>query len=80
MRPGRRARTDAGADSKVADGAGSLAGEQRALHWPLAFPEVFARDNPGFDVIVGNPPWEEVKVEELAFYARTGRDPRTVGR
>ena len=60
----------AGADSKVADSAGSLAGEQCVLHWPLAFPEVFARDNPGFDVIVGNPPWEEVTVEELAFYAR----------
>jgi hypothetical protein len=27
------------------------------LHWPLEFPEVFDRDNPGFDVIVGNPPF-----------------------
>lgn len=40
------------------------------FHWPLAFPEVFAGGKPGFDVIVGNPPWEEVTVEELAFYAR----------
>ena len=58
-----------GAESKLADQAGQLAGEQRALHWPLAFAEVFARENPGFDVIVGNPPWEEVTIEELAFYA-----------
>ena len=42
----------------------------RALHWPLAFPEVFSGERPGFDVVVGNPPWEEVTVEELAFYAR----------
>lgn len=28
-----------------------------ALDWPLAFPEVFGRDRPGFDAIVGNPPW-----------------------
>jgi hypothetical protein len=58
-----------GAESKLADKARSLAREQRALHWPLAFAEVFARENPGFDVIVGNPPWEEVTIEELAFYA-----------
>jgi hypothetical protein len=27
------------------------------LHWPLAFPEVFARDLTGFDVVVSNPPF-----------------------
>ena len=27
------------------------------LHWDLVFPEVFARKNPGFDAIVGNPPF-----------------------
>jgi len=27
------------------------------FHWPLEFPEVFQRDNGGFDVIVGNPPF-----------------------
>ena len=45
----------------------------RFFHWPLEFPHVFDRDRPGFDVVVGNPPWEEVTVEELAFYAL--RDP-----
>jgi hypothetical protein len=59
----------AGAASELADRAQTLAEEQRALHWPLAFPEVFDREQPGFDVIVGNPPWEEVTIEELAFYA-----------
>ena len=29
----------------------------RGFHWELEFPEVFGRDNPGFDVIVGNPPF-----------------------
>ena len=29
------------------------------LHFPIAFPEVFLRDRPGFDVILGNPPWQE---------------------
>jgi methylase of polypeptide subunit release factors len=27
------------------------------FHWEIEFPEVFARDNPGFDTIVGNPPF-----------------------
>ena len=27
------------------------------LHWELEFPEVFERENPGFDAIVGNPPF-----------------------
>jgi hypothetical protein len=57
-------------DVAVPDVAAVLAREMRFLHWPLAFPEVFAGDKPGFDVVVGNPPWEEVTVEELAFYAR----------
>lgn len=41
-----------------------------AFHFPVEFPEVFLRRNPGFDVILGNPPWEKVKVEEHAFWAR----------
>lgn len=39
-------------------------------HMPLLFPEVFLRDNPGFDVLVGNPPWEELMVEETKFWLR----------
>ena len=37
-----------------------LAGDKparRPFHWPLEFPEVFARERGGFDGIVGNPPF-----------------------
>ncbi|MGV2931050.1 Eco57I restriction-modification methylase domain-containing protein [Vreelandella venusta] len=27
------------------------------LHWPLEYPEVFVREAPGFDAVVGNPPF-----------------------
>jgi hypothetical protein len=27
------------------------------FHWPVDYPEVFDRDNPGFDVVIGNPPF-----------------------
>lgn len=30
---------------------------RRPFHWPLAFPEVFVRENGGFDAFVGNPPF-----------------------
>jgi hypothetical protein len=34
-------------------------GGQQVLpfHWEIEFPEVFGRDNPGFDALVGNPPF-----------------------
>jgi hypothetical protein len=37
------------------------------LHWHLQFPRVFAGG--GFDVILGNPPWERVKLQEQEFFA-----------
>jgi hypothetical protein len=40
------------------------------FHFPVAFPEVFLRDRAGFDVLLGNPPWEKTQVEEHAFWAR----------
>jgi hypothetical protein len=38
-------------------------------HMPVLFPEVFLRDNGGFDVLIGNPPWEKLKVEEHQWWA-----------
>jgi hypothetical protein len=40
------------------------------FHFPIAFPEVFLRERAGFDVLLGNPPWEEATLEEHAFWAR----------
>ena len=52
--------------------AQDLCQQYRPLHWPLVFPRVFDRERkrPGFDVVIGNPPWKEVTVEELSFYGR----------
>ncbi|MDI9736446.1 MULTISPECIES: Eco57I restriction-modification methylase domain-containing protein [Pseudomonadaceae] len=41
--------------------------EARVLHWPLAFPQVFAQG--GFDCVLGNPPWEHVELKEEEFFA-----------
>lgn len=40
----------------------------RAFHWPLAFPEVII-GNGGFDLVIGNPPWERIKLQEEEFFA-----------
>ncbi len=37
--------------------------ELRPAHMPYLFPEVFLRHDGGFDVLLGNPPWEKIKVE-----------------
>ncbi|MFF5375792.1 Eco57I restriction-modification methylase domain-containing protein [[Kitasatospora] papulosa] len=61
----------------------------RFFHWHLEFPEVFAVPESGagvqpgtgwaggFDAVVGNPPWERVKLQEQEFFAQ--RDPRIAG-
>lgn len=41
----------------------------RPGHFPVMFPEVFLRPGAGFDVVLGNPPWEKVKVEEHLWWA-----------
>lgn len=38
-----------------------------AFHWHLQFPEVFAKG--GFDCVLGNPPWERMKLQEQEFFA-----------
>ena len=39
----------------------------RGFHWPLEFPAVMARG--GFDAVIGNPPWERIKLQEQEFFA-----------
>lgn len=45
----------------------NLAERHRFFHWYVAFPEIMQRG--GFDVILGNPPWERVKLQEQEFFA-----------
>jgi hypothetical protein len=55
--------------------------EVRAFCWELTFPELFFepdtvgvgirnRERPGFDVMVGNPPWEKIRPYQKEFFAR----------
>lgn len=45
---------------RPAEGMNALQGGAfpvRPFHWQVEFPEVFERENPGFDAIMGNPPF-----------------------
>lgn len=52
------------------DTARAVAAERTFFHWTLEFPEVFADpsgrplENPGFDAVIGNPPWEMLRADQ----------------
>ncbi|MDZ8068550.1 MAG: N-6 DNA methylase [Nostoc sp. DedQUE08] len=52
---------------RIVDAANKLAEDKHFFHWPLEFPEVFEQD--GFDCVLGNPPWERIKLQEKEFFA-----------
>lgn len=67
-----------------------LAQHYRFFHWHLAFPQVFrvpsGAETPsdemcgwagGFDVVLGNPPWEHVEIKEQEWFAQ--RSPKIAG-
>lgn len=53
--------------NKIVDAANNLAEEKHFFHWCLEFPEVFEQG--GFDCVLGNPPWERIKLQEKEFFA-----------
>ncbi|MDR2598014.1 MAG: N-6 DNA methylase, partial [Treponema sp.] len=54
----------------VEDEAERIAAENRFFHWHLEFPEIFAvQSQGGFDCVLGNPPWERIKLQEEEFFA-----------
>jgi len=39
------------------------------LDWQKTFPQIFSRQNPGFDAVIGNPPWERFSLKNREFFA-----------
>lgn len=62
----------ASADAQLEGHAYGLAEQYRFFHWPLEFPDVFAQE--GFDVMLGNPPWERIKLQQQEFFATRDAD------
>ena len=56
------------------DQASSIAGRENFLHWEAAFPGVWrywqnVRPAGGFDAVIGNPPWDRIKLQEVEWFA-----------
>ena len=54
--------------------AKEVADRESFLHWEVAFPGVWHRwqdDEPvgGFDAVIGNPPWDRIKLQEVEWFA-----------
>ena len=54
--------------------AGSVADREGFLHWEVAFPGVWRgwqaiRPQGGFDAVIGNPPWDRIKLQEVEWFA-----------
>ena len=52
----------------------SIARREGFLHWQVAFPGVWKqwqdqRPQGGFDAIIGNPPWDRIKLQEVEWFA-----------
>ena len=65
---------------KLLKQARQLAGEERFLHWQVSFPGVWrdwanaglADDGGrigGFDAVIGNPPWDRMKMQQVEWFA-----------
>ena len=52
--------------------------DPKALDWHKSFPSIFGKGSAvGFTCVIGNPPWERVKVQDREFFSLT--DPITAG-
>lgn len=56
-----------GVKEELLEEVGRVAAQYQFFHWHLAFPEAFIRG--GFDVMLGNPPWEHTELKEKEWFA-----------
>jgi len=74
-----RAKSDANAFAAILAKTRELIDEERFLHWQVTFPGVWSEWRSeklvgGFDAIIGNPPWDRMKLQEVEWFAARRRE------
>lgn len=65
--------------TEILDKCLELINEERFLHWQVVFPGVWSewesnKLNGGFDAVIGNPPWDRMKLQQVEWFAARKRD------
>ena len=76
--PGSVDGSEAGFETMWQD-ARAVADREGFLHWEVAFPGVWrgwqaVRPRGGFDAVIGNPPWDRIKLQEVEWFATRAPD------
>lgn len=79
--PNRSAATAAEAErfAQIVDQARELIADERFVNWQVTFPGVWSDWTTtglsgGFDAVIGNPPWDRMKLEQVKWFAARRRE------
>ncbi|WP_420417414.1 Eco57I restriction-modification methylase domain-containing protein [Pacificispira sp.] len=75
----RRGRPEGARFTSILDAARTLVSEERFLNWQVAFPGVWREWESnnlvgGFDAVIGNPPWDRIKLQQVEWFAARRRE------
>lgn len=74
-----RAKSEAKDFAAILTKSRELVAEENFLHWQVTFPGVWSEWDKdtlvgGFDAIIGNPPWDRMKLQEVEWFAARRRE------
>ena len=72
IRSARKGRTLADLSKNIVNGNSLIRDASvhpKAFTWEAVFPDIFSHSSKGFDAVIGNPPWERMKLQEREFFS-----------
>ena len=74
-----RSREDGNRFADILERAHTLIAEEHFLNWQVVFPGVWSdwqspKLTGGFDAVIGNPPWDRMKLQQVEWFAARKRD------